>query len=105
LRTDARRIATIEARHDVQALHTDCDVLVDDALGANQNLPTPDATLSGILSKAYAAAAQAGRRCASARSDDLAALAAAHADLGRAATGYVRAEARIDAVAAPVARQ
>ena len=45
LRADAQRIAVVEARHDPAGVRTDCDVLVNDALSANQNLPSPDATL------------------------------------------------------------
>jgi hypothetical protein len=98
LRADARRITTVETRRDTKALHTDCDVLVDDALNANQQLPAPDSELTGLLSDAYAAAAQAGRRCATVAADDTTALAGVHTQLGRAAAGYIKAQARIDVV-------
>ena len=98
LGADAHRITTVEARRDAKALHTDCDVLVDDALNANQQLPAPDSELTGLLSDAYAAAAQAGRRCATVALDDTAALAGVHTQLGHAASQYIRAQARIDVV-------
>ena len=45
------------------ALRTVCDVLVTDALDANEQLPTPDATLTTLLSRAYTEAAAAGHDC------------------------------------------
>jgi hypothetical protein len=96
LRGDASRIAVIETRHDVGALRTDCDVLVDDALGANQNLPAPDDPLTRILSSAYSAAADAGRRCASAGTG--AGWPRVEEDLSGAASGYIKAQARLDAL-------
>jgi hypothetical protein len=98
LRADARRIGTVEERRDTKALHTDCDVLVDDALGANQQLPTPDAELTRLLAAAYASAASAGRRCSGVAGHDSAGLAPVNAGLAQAQSGYVKAEARVDAV-------
>jgi len=63
LRADIARTDGAEASNDEAALRTDCDVLVTDALSANQNLPTPDSDLSNILSRAYTAAADAGKDC------------------------------------------
>ncbi len=48
---------------DLKLLRTECDVLVTDALSANQNLPTPDAQLTDVLSSAYGSAATAGQNC------------------------------------------
>jgi hypothetical protein len=98
LRGDARRIAVVEARHDPASLGTDCDVLVNDALSANQNLPTPDDTLTRILSAAYGAAASAGRHCLTGAGGDRALLARSAAELATAESGYVKAEARLDAL-------
>ena len=95
LRADARRVAELEARHEPVAVRTDCDVLVNDALNANQNLPSPDATLTKILSDAYASASAGGRLCLLGTMDD---QARAAADLATAASGYVKAEARLDAL-------
>lgn len=97
LRGDARRVAELEARHDPVAVRTDCDVLVNDALNANQNLPSPDATLTRILSAAYSSASAAGRLCLQGTSRD---QARAAVDLATAASGYVKAEARLDALGA-----
>ena len=44
-------------------LRTECDVLVTDALSANQNLPTPDGQLTTLLSRAYTSAVDAGQDC------------------------------------------
>jgi hypothetical protein len=99
LRGDARRVLAVEAGHDPAAVRTDCDVLVNDALAANQNLPTPDDMLSGILTTAYGTAAAAGRECIRA-AGDAAVLARAASDLSRAAEGYVKAQARLDVLGA-----
>jgi hypothetical protein len=101
LRGDASRIAVIEARHDAGAQHTDCDVLVDDVLGANQNLPTPDDQLTRILSSAYSAASDAGRRCASGAAGS--GWSQVQEDLSRAGSGYIKAQARLDALNVTVA--
>jgi len=98
LRGDARRIAVVETRHDSAALRTDCDVLVDDALSANQNLPSPDATLTRILSAAYTAASAAGRHCLTGAGGDQGLLRRSTSELHSAASGYVKAEARLDAL-------
>ncbi|HEY5025864.1 MAG TPA: hypothetical protein VII76_12875 [Acidimicrobiales bacterium] len=98
LRSDARRIAQVEARHDPAGVRTDCDVLVNDALGANQNLPSPDATLTRILSSAYASASVGGRHCLSAAAGNAALLRRSALELATAASGYVKAEARLDAL-------
>ena len=84
---------------DTTALHTDCDVLVNDALSANQNLPTPDGTLTGSC-RTPTSAAQAGRDCAqSGAGGDAGLLARASGALSRgSAPGYVKAQARLDAV-------
>jgi len=100
LRGDARRIVMVQARHDPAALRTDCDVLVNDALAANQNLPAPDDQLSAVLTAAYAAAAAAGRDCSKAAAGDGAVLGRATSELTQAAAGYVKAEARLDALGA-----
>jgi hypothetical protein len=93
---DARRIAEVEGRHDPTVLRTDCDVLVNDALGANQNLPTPDDRLTQILSAAYSAASAAGRNCLTGAGGDHALLARSAAELATASSGYVKAQARLD---------
>jgi hypothetical protein len=100
LQSDARRVAMVEAGRDPGALRTDCDVLVNDALGANQNLPSPDEQLTMLLSAAYTSAADAGHQCLRAAGGDAGALARASSDLAAAQSGYIRAQARIDALGA-----
>ncbi len=99
-RGDARRVTTVEARHDAAGLRTDCDVLVNDALSANQNLPSPDDTLTRILSGAYASASAGGRHCLTGAGGDRSLLTRSAAELVTAQSGYVKAEARIDALGA-----
>ena len=96
LRGDGTHVRELMAGHDVKALRTDCDALVDDALGANQNLPTPDTTLSTILAHAYSSAAAAGRDCLAGAGGSAGPLARAVTELAAADSGYIKAEARID---------
>jgi hypothetical protein len=100
LRRDAGRISLVESRHDVRGVRTDCAVLVNDALTANQNLPAPDDMLTRILSAAYSAASAAGRRCVTGAGGGPGSLARARAELAMASSGYVKAEARLDALGA-----
>lgn len=101
LEGDATRIDTLETRHDPAALRTGCDVLVTDALSANQNLPTPDDQLTSILSAAYTAAAVAGRDCLRGASGDAVLLARSAAGRATAQAGYIKAQARVDALTTP----
>jgi len=101
LQADGRRIPEVEVEHDPAAVRTACDVLVTDALSANQNLPSPDAMLNTILAAAYGHAAAAGRQCLDSAGGGAGLLRAA-ADLAAADRGYVAAEARLDDIDAPV---
>ena len=105
LQGDLNRIAKTQSASDAAALRTDCEVLVTDALSANQNLPTPDTELTDVLSKAYTAAAGAGRDCLCAAGSqpcpagahgkaDL--LATSDAESAAALRGFIAAEARVD---------
>lgn len=76
------------------ARRTVCDVLVTDALSANQQLPTPDRALTRFLSDAYASAADAGRGCFSGSVP----LATTTARADSAAADLVRAQARYDSL-------
>jgi hypothetical protein len=98
LRADARRVAMVETRHDPAGVRTDCDVLVNDALSANQNLPSPDDTLTRILSSAYASASAGGRHCLAGAGGDRSLLKRSAVELATAESGYVKAEARLDAL-------
>lgn len=62
LQGDIRRIDA-DTGPAASALKTDCDVLVTDALSANENLPTPDQTLTNLLASAYSVAGDAGHDC------------------------------------------
>ncbi len=63
LRGDARRIAPSRPGTIPPACAPTATCSSTDALSANQNLPSPDRTLTRILSAAYAAASAAGRHC------------------------------------------
>jgi hypothetical protein len=102
LRGDAARIAAVEVRGVPAAVRTDCDVLVNDALSANQNLPAPDDSLTRILSSAYAAAAAAGKHCVEEAGGGRGLSPRSTAELATAASGYIKAEARLDALGASV---
>jgi hypothetical protein len=60
---DIRRIDAVVDQSEQGSLKTDCDLLVQDALMANQNLPSPDLKLTNLLSTAYAEAGEAGHDC------------------------------------------
>ena len=80
------------------ALKTDCDVLVTDTLSANENLPTPDQTLTNLLSTAYAVAGSAGHDCFSGGARLLARSATARVTARR---DLIKSLARYDAVTTP----
>jgi hypothetical protein len=63
LRNDLRDVALLESQGNYGALKAECDVLVTDALQANQNLPTPDSKLTDLLSSAYNSAVASGQDC------------------------------------------
>jgi hypothetical protein len=58
-----QQIARAVAAGDTSGMRAVCDVLVTDALRANQNLPTPDQQLTQVLSHAYSSAVSAGQDC------------------------------------------
>lgn len=92
LQGDLRRLAGL-SQASGGARRTVCDVLVTDALSANQQLPTPDPTFTALLSAAYSSAADAGRRCYGGPVP-----VGAGAPGAAAAAALVRAQARYDAL-------
>lgn len=99
LQGDIRRIDA--ARSDPAALSTDCNLLVIDALSANQNLPTPDQTLTNLLSAAYSVAGAAGHDCLSGARDGAADLARSATERTEARRDLIKALARFDSVTTP----
>jgi hypothetical protein len=81
------------------ARRTACDVLVTDALSANQQLPTPDSQLTNLLSQAYTSAATAGRDCFSGGT----LLARTGPEAQKASSALIRAEARYDLLTSALA--
>jgi hypothetical protein len=105
LQGDLRRVVAAEASDDASVQRTDCDVLVTDALSANQNLPTPDGELTNVLSRAYSAAANAGKDCLCAGGAHTCTAGAlgrtgllkrSAAEGAAARRGFIEAEARVD---------
>lgn len=64
LLNDAKKSAQVVASNlGTNANHTVCGVMLLDAQGANNNLPTPDPTASNLLAKAYGALGSAANDC------------------------------------------
>ncbi|HXQ43668.1 MAG TPA: hypothetical protein VN816_03435 [Acidimicrobiales bacterium] len=95
LQGDLRRIGAAEG--DRAPVSTDCNVLVYDALSANQNLPTPDPTLTTLLSTAYSIAGEAGHDCLSGAADSARDVRSA-TERSSARRDLIKALARFDAV-------
>jgi hypothetical protein len=77
----------------------DCDLLVTDALNANENLPSPDQTLTDLLSKAYTDAGDGGHDCISGASARQ--LRRSTTERAAARRDLIEALARFDAVTSP----
>jgi hypothetical protein len=92
LRGDLQRVASLSGAAAGQR-RTVCDVLVTDALAANEQLPAPDRALTALLAEAYSTAGSSGHACFSGASE-----AAADVDARSALRLLVQAEARYDAV-------
>ena len=92
LQGDLAMVAALGPAGAAPARRTICDVLVTDALSANEQLPTPDGRFTRLLSEAYGAAATAGHHCF----DGGAALAGAPAEARAAARTLLEADARYD---------
>jgi len=101
LEADGQRARVVAANTDAVGLRTVCDVLVTDALGANQNLPSPDASLTSILTAAYRAAAAAGQGCVHGSGSQHGLPERVNGELAAARAGYVKAQARVDLVELP----
>jgi len=98
---DIRRIDAVEATSHTTPLKTDCDVLVQDSLIANQNLPSPDPTLTDLLSTAYSVAGEAGHDCLTGAGGAPQLLARSARERDTARHDVIKALARFDAVTTP----
>jgi hypothetical protein len=96
---DIRRIDAAE--NDPASLPADCDLLVTDALTANQNLPAPDQTLTDLLATAYSDAGDAGHECVAGARAGAVRRARSAADRSAARRELIKAMARFDAVTTP----
>jgi hypothetical protein len=98
---DIRRIDAVEATSHTAPLKADCDVLVQDSLIANQNLPSPDLTLTDLLSTAYSVAGEAGHDCLSGAGGATQLLGRSARERDTARHDLIKALARFDAVTTP----
>jgi hypothetical protein len=103
LQADLRRIGPAAPGRSPGSLKTDCDVLVTDTLAANQNLPSPDLTLTTLLSDAYTAAGTAGHDCFSGAGGSSPLLARSLTQRTTARRDLIKSLARYDAVTVAVA--
>jgi hypothetical protein len=79
-------------------IKTACAVLVQDTLIANQNLPSPDETLTDLLSTAYSEAGVAGKDCLSGAGHGNALLSRSATERVTARRDLIKALARFDLV-------
>lgn len=95
LRADARNAVTAlrSAGSSARLLHTVCGVLDLDAQSANASLPTPDASSTALLSRAYDQLGAGASRCYGASSPTR--RAAAARDIERGAATLAEAAARV----------
>jgi hypothetical protein len=97
LNGDLRRVAAQQSAPP-GTLRTACDVLVTDALAANQNLPSPDPTLTSLLAAAYSVAGSAGHDCLTGAGGNAALLARSGRERVTAERDIIKAQARYDRV-------
>jgi hypothetical protein len=79
-------------------IKTACAVLVQDTLMANQNLPSPDETLTDLLSTAYSEAGVAGKDCLSGAGHESDLLSRSATERVTARRDLIKALARFDLV-------
>jgi hypothetical protein len=96
LQGDIRQIDAV-ADHP-PAMATYCTVMVNDALIANGNLPTPDQALTDLLSTAYSEVGDAGHDCSKGAGSGNRLLTRSTAERVKARMDLIKALARFDAV-------
>lgn len=96
---DDRNVVRALAHHqDTNALHTVCAVLYEAAQTANDNLPSPDTTVTQTLARAYSLEYDAGQACYRGAGGNAALLAESATDRSRALVLLQRVLARVDRV-------
>ncbi len=98
LQNDFRNFNALGAHPAPGVLRTYCDVMVTDALNANQNLPAPDDQVTDVLGDAYNLFGESGRNCLSGANGNAALLARAERQRIAAAHQLIKARAVIDAL-------
>jgi len=94
---DAARVRQALAAHKgAGVVHTDCAVLLTDAQSANGELPSPNASLTRLLSSGYALAYDAGTDCYDSNGTNRALLARARRERIEAEATLSQAVALVD---------
>jgi hypothetical protein len=95
---DSLSAGSQSAGSQAKAIKTACAVLVQDTLTANGYLPTPDQTLTDLLSTAYSKAGAAGHDCYSGAGHENDLLSRSAAERVTARRDLIKALARFDLV-------
>ena len=85
----------IAAHEDITAVHTVCAAMANDAQTYNDDLPSPDSTLTGLLARAYALEYDAAESCYHASSPGSRLLSVSAGDAVEAAGLFRRALVRV----------
>lgn len=99
LEGDGAHVRLVLADHKgTAAVHTVCAAMANDAQTFNDQLPTPDTKVTGLLARAYGLEYDAAEACFRAGTDDPALQAKAARDRSQAHGLFVQVLARVDAV-------
>ena len=85
----------LAAHQDITAVHTVCAAMANDAQTFNDDLPSPDSTLTGLLARAYALEYDAAESCYRAPTPGSRLFAVSASDAARADGLFHRALGRI----------
>ncbi len=99
LHADNTRIDTvIRLHHGTGAIHADCSLLVTDAETANDELPTPNQSVTNLLYEAYGLEGEAGAKCYKAGATNTALLATSASERAKGWAEMEQAFKQIEAI-------
>lgn len=98
LEGDGSHVVAAVAEHKAAAVRTVCAAMANDAQTANDNLPSPDATVTTLLARAYGLEYDAAEACYRAGTADAALLGASARDRSRAAALFGAVQRRLRSV-------